>query len=174
MRSPIALVPVLLASLASIASAGPVAVRFATFNVEDVRTADLRDPSNPRLRQIAEVIQRLRPNVLLLNEIAYDMPGAPGCGADHEPGQNAALFVRNFLETPQHPDLRPITYRAFQARPNTGMPSGMDLDKDGEVVTSYDNDLDAEDNQRFGNDAWGFGRFPGQYGMALLVDPRLD
>src|SRR5690606_11035454 len=37
---------------------------------------------------------------------------------------------------------------------NTGVPSGFDLDNDGQVGG--------------GNDAFGFGEFPGQYGMVVL------
>ena len=43
---------------------------------------------------------------------------------------------------------------------NTGVPSGMDLDADG-----------ASDGP---GDAWGFGAYPGQYGMALLSVHPID
>jgi hypothetical protein len=47
--------------------AGPITIRVATFNLEDVRTTDLKDGTQPRLRALAEVIQRLRPNLIMLN-----------------------------------------------------------------------------------------------------------
>jgi hypothetical protein len=64
------------------------------------------------------------------------------------------------------------------------MPSGHDLDNDGRVVTDYPTPTPAgldgtpgeatDAGRAYGNDCWGFGTFPGQYGMALLVDERLE
>ncbi|MFG0326597.1 MAG: endonuclease/exonuclease/phosphatase family protein [Phycisphaerales bacterium JB037] len=161
-----------------------LAIRVMTFNLEDVRTADLLDPEHPRLRALAETIQRIRPNILFLNEIAYDLPGGPGVPADAEAGQNAKRFVENFLSRSQAPGLEPMEFAAFMAPSNTGMPSGFDLDNDGEIVTRYPAPEPNEAGGRpgaqtdagraYGNDCWGFGTFPGQYAMALLVDPRLE
>ncbi len=158
-------------------------LRVATFNIWDVRTGDLKRSDQPRVRAIAETIQRLRPNVILLNEIAYDQPGAPGVAAGDVPGQNARRFVENYLAKPQAEGLAPIEYQVFMAAVNTGQPSGFDLDNDGEVVTSFPLPAPAnadgtpgeqsERGRAYGNDCWGFGTFPGQYGMALLVDKRL-
>ncbi|HWQ28099.1 MAG TPA: endonuclease/exonuclease/phosphatase family protein, partial [Dehalococcoidia bacterium] len=162
---------------------GPVTLRIATFNLNDVRTADLRDPAHPRLRRLAEVIQRLRPNILLLNEIAYDQPGAPDCIDSEPPGLNAQRFVDAFLAREQVPGLPPIRYRAFMAPVNTGAPSGFDLDNDGRIVSSYPRPAaqgpdgspapPSDDARAYAADCWGFGTFPGQYAMALLVDERL-
>ncbi|MFY9973696.1 MAG: endonuclease/exonuclease/phosphatase family protein [Chromatiaceae bacterium] len=33
---------------------------------------DLSEPSDPQIRAVAEIIQRVRPDVLLLNEFDYD------------------------------------------------------------------------------------------------------
>lgn len=158
--------------------AGPVTIRVATFNLGDVRTAELKDPTNARVRALAEVIQRVRPNVILLNEIAYDQPGAPGVAEGEKPGQNARRFVESFLAKPQAPGLTPLRYRAFMAPVNTGMPSGFDLNNDGRIVNEYPPALPGvetvgEEARAYGEDCWGFGTFPGQYGMALLVDERL-
>ncbi len=165
------------------AAAGETPIRVATFNLEDVRTSDLKNPDHPRLKRAAEIIQRIRPNVILLNEIAYDTPEGPDVEAGSQPGQNARHFVERFLSVPQAPGLKPITYNAFMARPNTGFPSGHDLDHSGAVVNTYPPPEGANDDgsparqtdegRAFGGDAWGFGTFPGQYAMALLVDPRL-
>lgn len=166
----------LLARPAPAQEAGAVALRVATFNMEDVRTEALRRTDDPRLRALAEVIQRLRPNVLLLNEIAYDLPGGPGVPDDAEPGRNAQRFVEHYLARPQAPGLRPLEYNAFMAPSNTGMASGFDLDRSGEAVTEYPDpppSHQTEAGRAYGNDCWGFGTFPGQYAMALLVDPRL-
>jgi hypothetical protein len=173
----------LVAAVAGGPARAQTTIRVASFNLEDVRTTDLRDGNTPRLRRLAEVIQRLRPNVLLLNEIAYDMPGAPGFVEGATPGQNAKRFADLYLAQPQTDDLaaRPlVTYRAFMAPTNTGVPSGMDLDNDGRVTTAYPTPSpDLTDKQQaaaraFGGDCWGFGTFSGQYGMALLVDERLE
>ena len=67
----------------------PVTVRVATFNIEDLRTSELVEPYSDRAKQAAEIIQRIRPNIILINEIAYDMPGSPGYDADEGPGANA-------------------------------------------------------------------------------------
>jgi hypothetical protein len=151
-------------------------LRVATFNLEDVRTGALLRNDDPRCRRLAEVIQRVRPNVILLNEIAYDMPGAPDVGPGEEPGQNARRFAEHYLAVSQAPGLEPLRFTAFMAPSNTGMPSGFDLDHSGEVVTEFENPpplRQTDAGRAFGADCWGFGEFPGQYAMALLVDSRL-
>lgn len=162
----------------------PDGVRVMTFNLEDVRTADLLDPTQPRLRRMAEIIQRIRPNILLLNEIAYDQPGGPDVPENAQPGQNGRRFVENFLSKPQGPGLEPMDFSVFQRPSNTGRASGFDLNRDGRTVTSFPPPTaslsdgspgpQTADGRAYGNDCWGFGTFPGQYGMALLVDPRLE
>lgn len=161
----------------------PIIIRVATFNLEDVRSSDLEDGSHPRLKRLAEVIQRLRPNVILLNEIAWDGPQSPGFMEGDTPGQNGQRFADLYLAVPQAPDVAPLRFRAFMAPVNTGMPSGLDLDRDGRVVTTYpapgitprhdSPDPPCEDGRAYANDCWGFGSFPGQFGMALLADERL-
>lgn len=173
------LLSVLLVSLVSataLAQTGAVTLRVATFNVEDVRTASLMHGNDARLRSIAEVIQRLRPNVILLNEIAYDVPGAPDVPPDAEPGQNGKRFVEQYLSVPQAEGLDGLDFAVFTAPTNTGMPSGFDLDRSGEVVSEFPEPPESgqtPQGRAFGGDCWGFGTFPGQYGMALLVDRRL-
>lgn len=165
------------------AAAQGVTLRAATFNMEDVRTADLLNGDHPRLKKLASVIQHLRPNIILLNEIAYDAAGGPDVPAGAAPGLNAQRFIEKYLAVKQSDDVEPMQFAAFMGATNTGMPSGMDLDKNGRVVTAYpapgrsapsgpapEPSSEAADYAR---DCWGFGTFPGQYGMALLVDTRL-
>lgn len=168
----------------------PVTIRVCTFNIEDVRLTDLVNEDGspktdqPRLKKLAEVIQRIHPTVLFLNEIAYDQNGAPGFKEGMTPGQNAQRFADQYLAVPQAPGLAPLRYNAFMAPVNTGMPSGFDLDNDGKIVTTFpppppakaDGSPGAQtkDGRAYGNDCWGFGTFPGQYGMALLIDPRIE
>ena len=79
-------------------------VRFATFNASLNRgvagqlRADLSTPDNAQARVIAETIQRVRPDVLLINEFDYD-PLA------------AALFQDNYLSVGQN-GARPIRFAA--------------------------------------------------------------
>lgn len=123
-------------------------VRFATFNaslnrnVEGQLISDLSRPGNDQADAVAEIIQRVRPDVLLINEFDYDARG-----------QAAQLFQDNYLSR-GHRGARPIRYRhRYVAPSNTGVPSGYDLDNNGSVGGP--------------NDALGFGAFPGQFGMAV-------
>lgn len=159
-------------------------IRVATFNIEDVRSSDLARSDQPRLLAIAEVIQRLRPNVILLNEIAYDHPGVDGIAEDAEPGQNAQRFVDRYLSRSAFEGVEPIRYKAYMWPSNTGLHSGFDLDNDGTISNTYEQPGASDAfgkpspqstlGRAYGNDAWGFGTFPGQYGMAILVDERLE
>jgi len=122
-------------------------VRFATFNASLNRAAkgelaaDLSTPDDAQAATVAEIIQRTRPDVLLINEFDYD-PAA------------VDLFRDNYLAV-AHGDAAPIDYPyAFIAPSNTGVATGHDLDNDGTVGG--------------GNDAHGFGEFEGQYGMLVL------
>lgn len=161
----------------------PVVIRVCTFAIGDVRTADLRRKDDKRVRSIAEVLQRLRPNVVLLTGMTYDTPGGPDFKEGESAGQNAARFIENYLNEPQADGLRPMAYKAFMAPVNAGVPSGKDLNNDGRVVDTYPappgrmpdgTDLPwSGDAHAYSADCWGEGAFPGQGGMALLVDSRL-
>lgn len=163
---------VLLTLLCSISATGaaetqPIALRIATFNIEDVRSADLEGPDNERLRSIAAIIQRIRPNILLLNEIAVHQ----GEGAS-----NAERFVYHYLATSQGEGLEPIRFNTYTPPTNTGVHSGLDLDNSGTVdrgVPDQTGSGQTPEQRAYGNDCYGFGTFPGQYGMALLVHPKL-
>ncbi len=145
---------------------GPVALRIASFNIQDVRSEDLDTPNNPRLKEIAAVIQRIRPNVLLLSELAVRQDGTE---------QNADRFCELYLAVPQSDSLEPIEFLSYTPATNTGLPSGHDLDNSGAVVSEI-SESSADQSQlsgQYANDCFGYGTFPGQYGMALLVDPDL-
>lgn len=159
-------------------------LRVATYNLQDVRTEDVKRDDNPRLRELAATIQRIRPDVILLNEIAYDQQGVPGVEPGDAEGQNARRFAENYLAAPQEPGLAPVRYEDFMRPTNTGIASGQDLDNSGEAVTEYPppppTQPDGSPGEQtpggmaYGNDAYGFGTFPGQYGMGLLVRPRYE
>lgn len=156
--------------LASSACTAPTTLRIATWNAEDIRSTDLTGPHQPRLVAAGATIRALRPDILLLNEIAFDPEG-----------QNAGRFVEQYL-TPQTGGGWPMT--AWMPQVNTGEPSGHDLDRSGLAVNTPppveaagpdgSPPRQTPEQRAYGNDAWGFGTFPGQYGMALLVRPDLE
>jgi hypothetical protein len=124
-------------------------IRVATYNTSLYRDADgqliqdLEDGTNEQAKRIAEVIQRVRPDILLANEFDYDTAG-----------RAAKLFLAKYLGFGQN-GCEPIEYaHHFVAPVNTGKPSGRDLDKDGRPGEP--------------DDAIGFGRHEGQYGMLVL------
>lgn len=158
-------------------------LRVATFNVADLRTSELSDPANPRVRAIAAILQRLRPDVVLLNEITFDQEGSPGWDHRDARGSNGRRLVEHFLSVSQGEGLAPLQYSVFMAATNTGLASGFDLDNDGNIVSRIPAAvpdagskaaIDRDDGRLYGGDAWGFGAYPGQYGMALLVAPDLE
>lgn len=145
----------------------PVALRVATFNIEDVRSEQLDTSDDERLMQIAAIIQRIRPNIVLLNEIETAQTDGPS---------NAEKFAYNYLAVSQGEGLRPMFYETYTPATNTGIHSGFDLDNSGTVMKEVPERAlqQSSAHREYGNDCFGFGTFPGQYGMALLVDRRLE
>lgn len=146
-------------------------IRFASFNASLNRSAegeliaDLSNSDNSQAQAVAEIIQRNDPDVLLINEFDYDSSG-----------EAIALFQENYLSVSQHGSgisqgflgissrqngAEAVQYPyVYLAPSNTGIPSGFDLDNDGTTDSP--------------NDAYGFGFFPGQYGMVLLSKYPID
>jgi hypothetical protein len=134
---------------------GRATVRFATFNASLNRNnlgqlvSDLSTPANAQAATVAEIIQRFRPDVLLINEFDFDASGTA-----------LRLFQDNYLSVP-HNGAEPIHYGyRFAAPSNTGIPSGHDLNNNGAVAGP--------------DDAFGFGFFPGQFGMAVYSKYPID
>ncbi|MEJ8569798.1 endonuclease/exonuclease/phosphatase family protein [Elongatibacter sediminis] len=130
-------------------------LRIATFNIAMGREAAgalsraLASGDDPRLRQLASIVQTVRPDILLLNEFDYD------------PGIDAPALLNDRYLAIAAAGQTPIRYPyAFRAAVNTGIDSGRDLDRDGRTGDP--------------GDAWGFGHFPGQYGMLLLSRHPID
>lgn len=125
------------------------AVRFATYNTAMNRNSEgqllqeLQAGDCEQAQKIAEVIQRVRPDVLLLCEIDRDSKQ-----------QTLEVFHRQYLQQSQNQQ-EAITYpyRYFAAS-NTGVPAGVDLNNNGKNDEA--------------DDAFGFGQFPGKYAMAVL------
>ncbi|MCW5697280.1 MAG: endonuclease/exonuclease/phosphatase family protein [Bauldia sp.] len=112
------------------------------FNAGELITA-LSDPASLQPARVAEIIQRVHPDIVLINEFDFD-----------EDGEAARLFVENFLGIGQNGAAPWVAEAWFTAPSNTGVPSGLDFNRDG--------------NPAGPDDAYGFGFFPGQYGMLVL------
>ena len=121
---------------------------------EHLANPDVDDVYRRQAKNVAEVIQRARPDVVLINEFDYD-PEA------------ARLFADNFLAVSQNgaPAQR-YPYR-FVAPSNTGIPSGFDLNNNGVVDTT-------PGDGSYGDDSFGFGLFPGQFGMVVYSKYPID
>jgi len=133
-------------------------LRIATYNASMNRAnagdlmADLASGTDSQIQAVAEIIQRVNPDILLINEFDYD-PAGP------------ARFVENYLNVPQNASgqgpVEAVDYAyTYTAPSNTGIASGHDLDNSGSVGG--------------GNDAYGFGEFEGQYGMAVFSKYEID
>lgn len=149
-----------------IGAAASTPLRVATFNAsltgdQHVRRGEtvtgtelftqLAAGDNTRIGNIAEIIQRVRPDILLLNEFDYTP----------DPGRGVDAFRANYLQRSQN-GAEAIDYPWFHTAPvNTGMDSGLDLDRDG-VASGK------------GGDALGYGVYPGQFGMLLLSRHPID
>jgi len=147
-------------ALALVATADPAdttdAVRVAVFNIWELSGEKLKVHNAkghgrcPQLQGAAEIIQRVRPDVLLINEIDFDAKSR----------RNAQLFQDRYLRVSQNGQ-PPIEYEHIFFEPvNTGVPTGLDLDNDKR-----------DDGPA---DAFGYGRYPGQYGMALFSRFPID
>ena len=118
-------------------------LRIATYNADlsapgpGLLLNDLRKADVPQRLAAVQVIAELDADILLLTAIDFDLRGdALGALAD----QLAAAG-------------QPYSYR-LALRPNTGVPTGLDLDGNGQLNEP--------------RDAQGWGRFPGEGGMAVL------
>ncbi len=130
-------------------------LRVATFNAylnresQGALRSELMAGDNAQIRNVAQIIQLVDPDVVVINEL------------DYEEG-NAALFVENFLEV-QQGGAPAVSYPYhYEAPVNTGVqpvPS-VDLNNDGTLGGP--------------DDAYGFGTFPGQYGLVVLSKFPID
>ena len=131
--------------------AGAMVLRVATFNAAMNRKSagELTEglqKGDPQAAKIAEILRAVSPDVFLLNEIDYDE-------------RSAEVFLNRYLSSQERQDSQEPTeqppWKYFFAGPvNTGVDSGLDLDGNGKLHEP--------------NDAWGFGTYPGQYGMAVF------
>lgn len=134
----------------------PPDIRVATFNVSlspnspAALAATLADASSDSPRRIAEIIQRVAPDILFINELNYDGTTA-----------NLDALHDDFIAVSQNGQVAQIYPHRFVATSNTGVHSGLDFDNNGTVNANPGSDI-------YGGDCFGFGRFPGQFAMAVL------
>lgn len=142
----------------------PDSIRVATFNIWELGRDKLDRVDaggvgvDTQALAAAAVLKRIRPDIVLLNEIDHDA-AFPG-----EPARAARDFVIRYLRTGV--DSLDYPY-VFAAPSNTGVASGRDLNQDGVLETT-------PGSRAYGDDAWGFGTYPGQYAMAVLSRYPID
>lgn len=118
-------------------------LRLASWNADLTRDGpglllrDIRDRDDPQIDAVVAVLSRLDADVVLLTGIDYDLAG------------DALLALQARLA------LAGVPYsNGLALRPNTGVPTGLDLDGNGRLGEP--------------RDAQAYGRFAGEGGMALL------
>lgn len=138
----------------------PAQLRLATYNTSlysDEEGGLIRElqGDSAHARKIAAVLQQTRPDLVLLNEFDFD-----------DAHRAADLFQQRYLEVAQAGGGAALKYPyRYLAPVNTGVPSGLDLDNNGSVGGK---------GRERGNDAWGYGLHPGQYGMLVLSRYPID
>ncbi len=143
----------------------PHRVRIASFNVSMNRPTSgalaqaLAAGNDPQIQAVAEVIQRANADIVLLNEFdqIYDENGDFDRAATEASIED---FLNNYVAVQQAEGVEPVEYGYYFVSPsNTGVPSGLDFNNDGNIGG--------------GNDAYGFGVFPGQFAMAMISKHRI-
>jgi hypothetical protein len=130
------------------APSAPIKLRVATYNTALERAtagalaADL-EAGSAQARAVAEIIQRVRPDILVLQEFDYDPEG-----------QALGLFRDRYLGVAQGEQTAIAYPHVWHVPSNTGVPSGVDLDGNGQTDGP--------------GDALGFGQHPGHYAFAIL------
>ena len=130
-------------------------LRFASYNVALFRKQegqlgkDLKSAQDSQIQNVAAVIQQVRPDVLALMEFDYDPSG-----------QLLRDFQQNYLAHSQQGQPAISYAYALPVASNTGLLSTADYDGDGKISLPQD--------------AYGFGRYEGQYAFALLSRFPLD
>lgn len=125
--------------------------RYAPGATAQVLIDELASGENQQIKNIAEIIQTIRPDILLLNE--FDYIENPKIGIEQ--------FISAYLKVAQGSaeaiDYPYYYYSTF----NTGVKTSYDLNGDGKFDS-------------IANDAFGYGRYEGHYGMVLLSKYPID
>ncbi len=139
-------------------------LRVASYNASLNRGSEgelidnLSTPDDTQAQDVAQVIQRTRPDVLLVNEFDFDANG-----------EAALLFQDNYLSVAQG-EQEAIEYPFVYVAPsNTGILTGFDKNNDGIIATEAD-----LGSFTYANDSFGFGQFPGQFGYVIYSMHEID
>jgi endonuclease/exonuclease/phosphatase family metal-dependent hydrolase len=129
-------------------------MKIATYNVSlhAGRAGELIERlrgKDAQAQAVAQVLRQVRPDIVLLNE--FDFDGG---------GEAADLFAASYLADPALAGAPLVYPYRYLAPVNTGVASGLDINADGKVEG--------------GEDCWGFGLYPGQYGMLVLSRFPID
>ncbi len=120
-------------------------------NLTGAELVNALDNDHQQIRNIAEIIQKINPDIILLNE--FD-------NVNNENGQAIRLFIDKYLNISQSGQDK-IHYPYYYLAPvNSGIKTSNDLNGDGK--------------KNLPSDAHGFGYFPGHYGMVLLSKYPID
>jgi len=137
------------------ASASDVKLRLATFNsslygrAAGEVSARLANGDDPQAISLAAIVQTVRPDILLINEI------------DHEADAKTVKVLAEKYFAIGREGRDGIQYDWIYSAPsNTGIDSGIDLDGNGRPGDP--------------GDAWGYGVYPGQYASAVLSRYPID
>jgi len=130
-------------------------IRFASYNVALYRSEmgglaqDLSTGLDTQIQNVAGVIQEVRPDVIALMEFDYDPTG-----------KLLDDFQKKYLSVSQHGG-KAINYSYSKSiQSNTGVLSPHDYNNDGKIALP--------------EDAYGYGRYEGQYAFAILSKYPID
>ena len=129
-------------------SSKDISLRIATYNASlygkkagDIRER-LKDGRDRQAENIAAVVQTVRPDILLLNEVDYD-----------EKSEVVTTLAEKYFAVGRG-KREGIDYPfVYSAPSNTGVNSSLDLNNNGKTGEP--------------SDSWGYGVYPGQYSMAI-------
>ena len=142
-------------------------IRIALFNVWELSTVKITDVDkngvgqNVQLKAAAQIIQKIKPDLLIINEIDHDYESL-----DQGLEANINRFQMSYLVRGSDGISYPYIYTAPC---NTGIPTGLDLSKDGIIAGKDD-----VGSRAYGGDCYGYGTYPGQYSMGLLSKYPID
>jgi endonuclease/exonuclease/phosphatase family metal-dependent hydrolase len=160
-------------TLAYMAPAQSTQLKIATFNVSmealnyvpqqsdktvEASSQTLRkalESNHQQIRNIAEIIQRVNPDIILLNE--FDNQENDGTNQH----QSLKTFIKEYINKNQNDQSGVIYPYFYQGQVNTGVNSGVDLDGNGK-------------KGELPGDGFGYGHFSGHFGMALLSKYPID
>jgi hypothetical protein len=143
------------------------AIRIASFNIRELSTEKLLmidengKGTNEQLLAAAQIIQKIDPDILIINEIDHDYTSLDkGLVLNLIRFQDAYLCIGDV----------PVKFQyKFTAPCNTGIPTGLDLNNDGIV-----SDISNAGSRDYGADCFGYGEYPGQYSMGLYSKYPID